>query len=232
MKTNLKSFFLIGIGLCMMSFAQAQTAKEVIVRVNKQFAKVKDYAADINLNFHIPGINIQPINGKVFYKTPDKFRVKTKGIAFLPKQNPYYSLALLKDTAAYTALLSGTEKVNNVTCFVINIIPTQEQDLILGKFWIDYQKGVVMKSQLTTKSNGTITIESTYGTMEAYALPNKMVFTVDMTKFKVPKAVAVDLNSKSKKRTNESSKSTGTIELLFSNYALNKQLKDDVFTGK
>lgn len=214
---------------CAFYQATAQSPKEIITRVNQQFAKVKDYAADINLNFQIPGINMQPIAGKVFYKTPDKFRVKTKGIAFLPKQNPYYALALLKDTAAYTALLSGTEKVGNATCFVINIIPNKEQDLILGKFWIDYKKGVVMKSQLTTKSNGTITVESQYGKLESYALPDKMVFTIDMTKFKVPKAVAVDLNSKRKKTTNESNKSTGTIELVFANYAINKILKDQVF---
>lgn len=228
----MKKLSILFVGFILIFQTKAQTPKEIIARVNQQFAKVKDYAADINLNFEIPGINMQPIAGKVFYKTPDKFRVKTKGIAFLPKQNPYYSLSLLKDTAAYTALQNGTEKIGTSTCAVITIIPNKEQDLILGKFWIDYKKGVVMKSQLTTKSNGTITIESSYGAMESFALPNKMVFTIDMTKFKVPKAVAVDLNSKSKKSNNDSNKSTGTIELLFSNYKLNTLLKDDVFLAK
>ena len=208
----------------------AQNAKEMIARVNQNFAKVKDYAADISMNFQIPGVNIEPITGKVYYKTPDKFRVKTKGIVFLPKQNPYYALAMLKDTNAYTAILSGTEKIGNTTCAIINVIPNSENDLILGKFWIDNARGVVLKSQLTTKSNGTIIVENRFGNMQQYALPDRVVFSIDMTKFKVPKAVAVDLNSKTTGSKNSSGKGTGTIELQFSNYALNKQLKDEVFT--
>lgn len=208
----------------------AQNPKEIIAKVNQNFSKVKDYAADIAMQFQIPGVNIEPISGKVYYKTPDKFRVKTKGIVFLPKQNPYYALAMLKDTNAYTAISSGTEKIGGINCAVINVIPNSEMDLILGKFWIDYAKGVVMKSQLTTKSNGTIIIENSYGTMTQYALPDKIVFTVDMTKFKVPKAVAVDLNSKSKSNKNESGRGTGTIQLLFTKYTLNQKLSDAVFT--
>lgn len=207
----------------------AQNPKEIIARVNQNFSKVKDYSADIAMKFQIPGVNIEPISGKVFYKTPDKFRVRTKGIVFMPKQNPYYSLAMLKDTNSYAAILSGTDKISNSNCAIINIIPNAETDLILGKFWIDYVKGVVMKSQLTTKSNGTIIILNSYGSQEGFALPDKIVFSVDMTKFKVPKAVAIDLNSKTKGSKNESNKATGTIELLFSGYALNKQLSNEVF---
>jgi outer membrane lipoprotein-sorting protein len=210
--------------------AAAQSPKEMIAKVNQHFAKVRDYAADIAMNFQIPGVNIEAISGKVFYKVPDKFRVRTKGIIFLPKQNPYYALAMLKDTNAYTAVPGGTEKIGSVTCTIVNVIPNKDDDLILGKFWIDDARGLVIKSQLTTKSNGTIIVENQFGKMQQYALPDKMVFTVDMAKFKVPKAVAVDLNSKSKVDKNASGKGTGTITLQFSNYAINKQLKDAVFT--
>lgn len=211
---------------------QAQSTKEIIAKVNQKFGKVKDYSADISLNFRIPGINMEEISGKVFYKSPNKFRVKTKGIAFLPKQNPYYSLAMLKDTNSFVAISNGIEKIGSVYCNVISIIPNKESDLILGKFWIDHSRGLVMKSQLTTKSNGTISIDNSYGNMESVALPSKMIFTVDMTKFKVPKAVAVDINSKVKKGSSEPQKSTGQIELNFNNYLINKQIKDNVFVEK
>jgi outer membrane lipoprotein-sorting protein len=208
----------------------AQTPKEIIAKVSNNFARVKDYSADIAMIFSIPGVNIEPISGKVFYKSPDKFRVKTKGIVFLPKQNPYYALALLKDTNAYTAVMSGVEKTGNINCSVINVIPNSDNDLILGKFWIDLAKGLVVKSQLTTKSNGTITIENTYGAMSVYALPDKILFSIDVAKFKVPKAVAVDLNSKVTPKSEGAPKGTGTISLQFSKYLLNQKLKDEVFT--
>ena len=226
----MRTIFLIACFFLFTEQTNAQSAKEIIAQVNHHFAKVKDYSADIGIFFRIPGVNIEAITGKVFYKKPDKFRVKTKGIVFLPKQNPYYGLALLKDTNAYTAILSGNEKLQTVNCAVINVIPNNENDLILGKFWIDHAKGVIIKSQLTTKSNGTIVVENHFGSMEQYVLPDKIVFTVDMTKFKVPKAVAVELNAKNTGNKNPTRKDTGVIELTFRNYALNKQLKDDVFT--
>ena len=46
----------------------AQTPQELIAKVNKNFAGVKDYSADLMMNFSIPGVNIEPMAGKVFYK--------------------------------------------------------------------------------------------------------------------------------------------------------------------
>jgi len=111
------------------------------------------------------------------------------------------------------------------------VIPNSEGDLILGKFWIDTKRAIVLKSQWTTKSNGTIQIENFFGTNMAYALPDKMLFTVDVTKFKVPKAVAVDINSKSSPKSSNASgvKGTGKITLNFSQYTVNKKLPDAVF---
>lgn len=213
------------------STTYAQTAKQIIAAVTKKFGLVNDYSAVINMQFDIPSVNLQKIDGKVFYKKPNKFRIKTQGIVFLPKQNPYFAITALSDSNSYTAILSGEEKINNSTTTIINVIPNSEGDLILGKFWIDKKNAVVLKSQWTTKSNGTIQIENFFGTNMAYALPDKMLFTVDVTKFKVPKAVAVDINSKSSPKSSNASgvKGTGKITLNFSQYTVNKKLTDAVF---
>ena len=213
------------------SITHAQTPKQIIASVTKKFALVNDYSAVINMQFDIPSVNLQKIDGKVFYKKPNKFRIKTQGIVFLPKQNPYFAITALADTNSFTAILSGEEKINNSNTSIINVIPNSEGDLILGKFWIDTKRAIVLKSQWTTKSNGTIQIENFFGTNMAYALPDKMLFTVDVTKFKVPKAVAVDINSKSSPKSPKASgaKGTGKITLSFSQYTVNKKLPDAVF---
>lgn len=211
--------------------AFAQTPKQVIQKVSTTFNKVADYSADINMQFNIPAVKMEPISGKVYYKKPDKFRIKTKGIIFLPKQNPYYALTVLKDTNSYTAVSMGTEKIGNTVCTVINVIPNTDNDLILGKLWIDAQRGLMIKSQLTTKSNGTIQIDNTFGAQAANALPDKILFTIDVSKFKVPKMVAVDINTKTAPKTdNSNAKGTGVITLNFTNYKINQKLPDSVFT--
>ena len=87
-----------------------QTPKQRIALINQKFNKVSDYSADIHLHFAIPSVNLGDMNGKVYFKKPTKFRIRVKGIAFLPKQNPYYSLAALADTNAYTAIITGGRK--------------------------------------------------------------------------------------------------------------------------
>jgi len=227
----IKGFAILLSALCFGQLIMAQTPRQLIAQVNQKFAKVNDYSADLEMKFDIPAVKIENISGKVFYKRPDKFRIRTKGIIFLPKQNPYYSMQSIADTNSFMAVATGTEVISGVTATVVNVIPNNNNgDLILGKFWIDAVQKVILKSQLTTKSNGTIGIENTYGNKLPYALPDKIIFTIDVAKFKIPKALAVDINSKTKAADTGSAKGVGVISLRFGNYAINTKLKDTVFT--
>lgn len=211
------------------SFLLAQTPNQVINTVNQRFGKVNDYTADVNVACDISFIKIAPINAKVFYKKPDKFRVKSNGILILPKQQANFFSTTLADTSNYTAVKTGEEMISGVRTQIISIIPLKDtSDLILGKFWIDDLRGLVLKSQLTTKSQGTILIENTYGSMSNFALPDKMLFTVDINKFKIPKALSMDMKSSSEKK-DETNDHKGRIILTFSDYMVNKGVSDEVF---
>jgi hypothetical protein len=219
---------------CSTSLGHAQTPKQILAAVHQRFDKVNDYSAAIRMVFDLPSVNLQPIKGKVFYKKPTRFRIRAEGIVFMPKENPYQSLAILKDTNSFTAVATGTDQVGAVLTQVIQVIPNGDNDLILGKFWVDKANSLVLKSQLTTKASGTIQIQNTFGTQALlpYALPDLMTLSVDMSKFKVPKMLSVDLNSKSKPKSTEPKKTSGKIMLYFSQYAVNKKLPDAVFTDQ
>jgi ABC-type lipopolysaccharide export system ATPase subunit len=100
----------------------------------------------------------------------------------------------------------------------------------LGKFWIEPGKGVILKSQMTTRANGTIATEYFYGTQINYGLPDKMIFTVDVKKFKIPKSIAAEMN-KSADETKEPTKDAkkGTITITLTNYIVNKGIPDNMF---
>lgn len=211
----------------------AQDAKLLLREVNRKFKLVQDYKASVFMKFNIPGVKIKNLNGHVVFKRPDKFRVKANGIFFLPKQNPMQNMSqILMDTNAYTAVLSGTEMVKGVSCAVVNLIPLKSNnEIILGKFWIDIKNPLVLKSQITTKNNGTIETDNTFGSLARYALPDKMLITVEVAKIKVPKMLAADLNKKSSdKDQSTNTREKGTIELILTNYAINQKLKDSEFT--
>jgi hypothetical protein len=223
--------FLIGIFLLSAGTGNAQTAQSILNGVYGNFQKVKDYQADANVKVDIPFLKMSPIDAKVYFKQKDKFRVVSKSIAILPKQNINQVFSLFADSTTYTSILQGTEKIGATATSIVSIIPNSDtSDLVLGKFWIDTQRHIILKSQLTTRSNGTIISEYTYGKYAEYGLPDNAIFTVDVKKFKIPKAVAADLNnSETPKDPKEKENKKGKIYLTITNYIINKGVSDDVF---
>lgn len=208
----------------------AQTGAQIIDKVNHNFAKVNDYTADMNIHLDISFIKMKDITAKVFFKKPKKFKVKAEGIVVLPKQNPNYMMAMLLDTNSYSAIKTGTEIINGITTTIISVIPSADTaDLILGKFWVDASRGLILKSHLTTKSNGTLEIEHFYGSNSSYALPDKLIFTIETAKFKLPKALVADLSSNSTDDSDKPESKKGKITILFSNYLVNKGIDDKIF---
>ena|SRR6218665_456704 len=213
------------------SQASAQTNANAILRgVYNKLQKAKDYSVNAHIKVDMPFIRMMPIDAKIYYKQKDKFKVESKSIAIVPRQGFDQASKMLADTNAYTAVAQGNELIGNVQTTIINIIPLSDtSDLILGKLWIDAKQNVILKSQLTTKSSGTILTEYTYGAQIAYGLPDKMIFSVDMKKFKIPKSVSADINNTTKEEDKNKDKKKGQIFIDLTNYQVNKGIPDTVF---
>lgn len=223
---------LIVIAISYSRVSAGDDAKQLIGAINQKFSRVISYRAHTDMDFNIPGVKMKRMQGKVIYKQPNLFKIKAKGIFFLPKQNPMQQSAqMLMDTNAYTSIISGYENIQGKRCAIVNIIPTKSQtELILGKFWIDISNPLILKSQITTKNNGTIESQHFYGQYAAQALPDKIVITIEMNKIKIPKMLSADLNKKSTAATDLQTKESGTVTLLFSQYQMNAPIALTEFT--
>lgn len=227
--------YLIIIIICMIVVTgYSQSSKQILNAVYKKMVVAKDYTVNANVKVDIPFIRMMPIDAKIFYKQKDKFKVESKSIAIIPKQGFDQITKMLNDTTSFDALISGTEKIGTTATTIINVIPSSDtSDLILGKLYIDTKQNIVLKSQLTTKTNGTILTEYFYGSEITYGLPNKMIFSVDIKKFKIPKSVAADIHTNKQKATpeEEAKEKTkkGKIFITLTNYQINKGISDDVF---
>jgi hypothetical protein len=215
------------------AFAQ-KSPNQLLRGVYQKMTKVKDYSVEANIKADIPLIKILPVNAVVYFKQPDKFKVESKGIAIMPRQGFSDVAKIIRDTTSYTAVFTGKEKIGTSLTQIISVIPSVDTgDLILAKFWIDYARNLVLKSQLTTRSSGTMQIEYFYGIQIAYGLPDKMIFTVDVKKFKIPKVMASDVNSSSKPQKSDDKESKkGVILIDLKNYKINQGLKDAFFNQK
>ncbi|MBL7753929.1 MAG: hypothetical protein JNM44_05585 [Chitinophagaceae bacterium] len=225
------SIFLVSLNTINKTALAGDDPRELIRALNLRMQQIKDYQAKVHMQFRIPGVKMKDMNGKVYFKQPDKFRIKAKGIFFLPKQNPMQQVgSLLQDTASYTTVISGYEVIEGKKCAIVNIIPIKnDQELILGKFWIDVINPLIYKSQITTRNNGTLETQNTYGNYLKFGLPDQILIKVEVNKIKVPKMMAVDLNKKSSPDKAVDGKEPGWIQLTFSSYQMNTRFPDSEF---
>jgi hypothetical protein len=209
----------------------AQTANKMVANVYQQLQKAKDYQADAIIKVDLPFIKIGSISAKILLKQPDKFKVESKSITILPRQGFDQLQRILRDTAEFTAIKQQTEKINGTLTQVISLIPIRDTgDLILARLWIDPRQHLVLQSLLTTKNNGTIHTDYVYGQFAAYGLPDRMTFTVDIKKFKIPKTIAADIHTNSTKaQEDQKDHRKGKITISLSNYTINKGIPDSVF---
>jgi len=203
----------------------------IISGINKKFNSVRDYQADVFIDAKISFLKILPQRAVIYFKQPDKFHLKSKGIAILPKQNFQNLFMFLADVKSYQSFASGSEIIISIPTTILNVIPNADtSDLVLAKIWVDSIHDLILKAQLTTKTNGTILIEYSYDKNSNVGLPNQIIFNIDVKKFKIPKAVSADINSAAA-IPNDKSKDPkkGKIIISLSNYIINKGVLDSVF---
>jgi outer membrane lipoprotein-sorting protein len=203
-------------------FASGQQADELFARLTKKFKQVQHYQVVAQIKPNIPLIKILPVKAQVEFTYPNTFKIKSAGISILPK-NGFSELPLLfSQPNQFTAIASGNEVIQGTRTEVITLLPREnEGDLVLAKIWVDTQSMVILKSVITSRSNGTIISEFDYTTEKAFGLPSRMKFTIDVKKFKIPKGVATDINRTNRQVDDGNSTKKGSIEVIFSKYRVN-----------
>jgi hypothetical protein len=196
-----------------------QDAKAILDKTEKKYLAAKKFTADVNIQSNIPALKILPAQAKMKYTAPDQLEVTSKSIIVLPKQGFSEIQNILKQKNKYTAMYMGKVKIQGQDCHLITLLPLSDsEDWIMAKVWIDEKESLILQSQTTTKSSGTLKVNYKYGTQKKWALPDQMTVEVDIQKFKIPKGVATDLH---RQRENQNTGNTGTIVLDFSNYQIN-----------
>lgn len=217
---------LLSLGIITNYFSQNANLQGYINRLNS----VADYKADVNVKATIPSISIPVTNAKVYFKKPTKFKVVSNSIVILPKQGMSDLNAFFSNPKKYTQVPGEFKAINGIRTQLITLLPNEEtSEIILAKLYVSTAEPLLYKAIITTKSSGNFTIDYSYSDAKKYALPSKMIFTIDVKKFKMPKSVASNIRSTgSTKPVNQDQK--GTITISFSNYAVNKGIADSFFT--
>lgn len=213
----------------------SQDANVLLDKVVAKINTVKDYSVDALIRTNIPFIKIVPVKAKIYFKQKDKLKIVSKGIVILPKQGFTDINTFLLKKNSYMAVNGGTKMIGDIKTSLITVIPTSENsEFVLAKLWIDPTNAVILTSQITTRSSGTVNVDYRYDSQINFGLPSELIFEIDIKKFKMPKSVAADINNdktkdKSKKKTADKK---GIITIKLSNYIINKGINDAIFEKK
>jgi outer membrane lipoprotein-sorting protein len=210
----------------------AQTPAALMKLIQARLEKINDYQADASLKTEIPSLKIPDARVKIFYKKPDRMKIKNEqGISLVPKETMSISLYGLVNSP-YQALDGGSDIYQGIPVRIIKLLPADENgELVLATLYIDTRRLLVLKAKITTRESGTDEVELSYGQFLSIGLPDKIVFSFNIQDFKLPKGVTFDYDDGSaKKKTAETAKNQrGKIEITYLNYSINQGLADALF---
>ena len=95
----MKRFFLLGLTLFFLSAGSIQgqeNPSHYLDSVVRQYLGLKDYTVDVRVHFDMEAIKAPDMQGKLYYKSPDKMKVESKGVFFLPRGTGYFNPASFK----------------------------------------------------------------------------------------------------------------------------------------
>ena len=213
-------------------FVKAQSAAELLKRVQAKLDKVNDYEAKGKMLTNVIFIKAPVANVKVFYKKPNKLRINNEsGISFIPKGSVNINLNnLFINTTGYDIIDMGKEAKTNFR--IIKLLPKDDNgEVVLSTIYIDELQALIKKSKITTRENGTYELEMSYGTYAEYGLADKVIFTFNTKEYKLPKGITFDYDDGTKKdQAAENLKNKkGKVEIRYSGYIINKGVPDAVF---
>lgn len=217
--------------LTLSSRAFSQDMTSLVMKVKAKLDQVNDYEAEGRMKTDVAFIKAPVGRVKVYYKKPDKFRLKKDGgISLLPKGGVSVNMNSIFTTSGFTAIGAGEAMINGVNTKVVKILPDDENsDIVLSTMYIDEANLLVRKSTVTTKENGTYTVEMSYGKFAQYGLPDKVSFSFNTKNYSLPKGITLEFDDEKPADTNKLKNRKGRVEITYTNYIINKGISDAVF---
>lgn len=230
---RIKKIFLFLMAVQFSVTAHAQDMNALIMKVKAKLDQVNDYEADGKMKTDVAFIKAPVGKIKVYFKKPNKFRLKKDGgISLLPRGGVSVNMNSIITTADFIALSAGEMVVGGTKTKVVKLLPVNENsDIVLTTMYIDEANLLVKKAVTSTKENGTYEIEMSYGSFGQYGLPDKVVFSFNTKDYKLPKGITLEFDDTEKELTEAQKMKNrkGRVEIMYTHYQINKGIPDAVF---
>lgn len=202
----------------------------MVNKVKARLDKVNDYQAKGRMTIDVSFIDASPSDVTIYYKKPDRFKVKKEGgISLLPKGGVSINLGSLLSNGNYDVVPVKDAVIDGTTVKVVKLLPSDEHsNVVLTTLYIDEKKLVIRKATVNTVENGTYDILLSYGKYADWGLPDKVVFSFNTKDYKLPKGITFEYEKGGEKKEDKAPK-RGSVTINYNSYTINKGIDDKVF---
>lgn len=225
--------------ICLLPFAgraQQPTAEELFYKIRAKLDVVKDYVADVKMKIDVSYMRVPMLRGTLFFKAPDKLKLERNGgISILPKKSISLTANSLIPSGHATVIDAGYDTVQNRRTHVIKIVPDDDgNEIVLTRVWVDEERMLALRTETTTRDNGTVKMELEFNNYINLSLPDRITFYLDVKDYKLPKGVTMDYDNGDSplKKAGNGKQKKGKIQITYLNYKVNTGLLDSIFTEK
>lgn len=204
-------------------FAQENNAEKIITGIKNKINKVENYSAEVQVSVKFDFLKMPKSKAEIFFKKPDKFKLKSQKLAILPKGVIDFNPQKILDKD-FTSEIIGDTLVDGKKLSVIKIIPNADSiKFASAKLLVDKNEFLIKQIILSLKENAKIITYFNYTDQKEYALPSEIKINLDFSQAE---------EGENNRRRNIPDNFKGDISIIYSNYKINKGIDDSVFTDE
>tara|TARA_B100000676_G_C17994381_1_gene796880 strand:+ start:436 stop:1173 length:738 start_codon:yes stop_codon:yes gene_type:complete len=227
-------------------FANGKKEDYYIDKINEKFNTINDYKVDMTIKIEVPAFRMPKKKYKVFYKKPDKIKIKSKGFGILPK------------TGLFTSPNDNFDNLKNIKLAKNKLELDENEIMMIGDLIVDSLKlempneysritfDPIVEVKVDTLNWVIKNVTTKLDTLKLFQINN--YYEIYSNEHYMPKQSVVKYYIKDKKLFNWLNKDAGniinqgqelanknnsivegTITVNYKNYKINKGIKDKVF---
>ncbi len=188
----------------------------------RKFDAIKDYVVDVKVHMDIKAVQAPDMEAKVYYKEPDKIKIDSKGLFFMPRDVGVINPRKF-DPDKYAIDVLDTLTCNGDPAVRLSLVLKNDEstgrNVILT---IDKKDWLIVEIAAAPYPGRQASAKITYGTFDGFQMPVKVEVNLDVGK--------IDSTARGfgRERTHLN-ELKGKVEVYYSNYKINSGLSDDIF---
>jgi hypothetical protein len=203
---------------------QAQgDATSYLDSLERKYSGLKDYTVDVLVHFDIEGFKAPDMQAKLYFKTPDKMKIESKRVFFLPKEGGYFNPFMFKKEEFEIRLLERLT-YDSRKAVKLKLTPKKPkrniQDFVLT---IDTDHNLIREMNISSFEGREVKASIQYGKSSDFELPTRIELQLD-----IPFNESIEIKDFSQS-AEKTKRVTGKVEITYSNYKVNSGLSDEIF---